>query len=132
MDQVLQRVITKIGEVVALSPDEISPDSSLVDELGADSLDFVELMYLIEHEFGVRFDKDDMSLAPAIGLSEEAVEEKGIVTSEALKRLREKFPAFTHLLKDGMPRRLLASLITPRAIADSVNRKIEEKTYAQE
>lgn len=126
MDHVLQRVIEKIGEVVALNPDEISPDSSLVDELGADSLDFVELMYLMEHEFGVRFGKEDMSLAPVIGMPEEQVEEKGIVTPEALKRLREKFPAFAHLLKDGMPRRLLASLVTPRAIADSVNRKILE------
>jgi acyl carrier protein len=126
MDQVLQRVITRIGEVVALSSDEINPDASLVDELGADSLDFVELMYLIEHEFEVRFDKEDMSLAPVIGMPEDGVEKKGIVTPEALKRLREKFPAFTHLLKDGMPRRLLASLITPRAIADSVRRKMED------
>lgn len=127
MDQILERVIIRVGEVVALSSDEINPDASLVDELGADSLDFVELMYLMEHEFGVRFDKDDMSLAPVIGMVEEEVEEKGIVTPEALKRLREKFPTFDHLLKDGMPRRLLASLITPRAIADSVKRKMEDR-----
>ena len=57
MDQILERVIAKIGEVVALSPEEVGPDASLVDELGADSLDFVELMYLMEHEFGVRFGK---------------------------------------------------------------------------
>ena len=126
MENVLKRVIVRIGEVVALSPDEIGPDSSLVDELGADSLDFVELMYLMEQEFEVRFGKEDMSLAPVIGLAEEEVERNGIVTPEALKRLREKYPAFIHLLTDGMPRRMLASLITPRAIAESVSRKMKE------
>ena len=125
MDEILKRVITRIGEVVALSPEDIGPDSSLVNDLGADSLDFVELMYLMEQEFGVRYGKEDMSLAPVIGLPEEEVEENGIVTAEALKRLRGKFPSFDHLLKDGMPRRMLASLITPKGIAESVSRKLE-------
>ena len=125
MEDVLKRVIARIGEVVAMKPEEIEPDASLVDDLGADSLDFVELMYLMEQEFGVRYGKEDMSLAPVIGLPEEEVEENGIVTAEALKRLRGKFPSFAHLLEDGMPRRLLASLITPRGIAESVSRKLE-------
>ena len=68
MDKILERVIIRIGEVVAMKPEEIEPDASLVDDLGADSLDFVELMYLMEQEFEVRFGKEDMSLAPVIGL----------------------------------------------------------------
>lgn len=55
----MQDIETKLREklvpVLGLdSIDEVQPDSSLVRDLGAESIDFVEIMYLIETEFGVK------------------------------------------------------------------------------
>jgi acyl carrier protein len=54
---------TKIIKIVAdqlnVDESEISSDSSFVDDLGADSLDTVELVMAFEEEFGVEIPDDD-------------------------------------------------------------------------
>ena len=41
-----------IAEQLGISEDEITPDASFVEDLGADSLDLVELVMTLEEEFG--------------------------------------------------------------------------------
>jgi acyl carrier protein len=43
----------RIGQIMGLSPDEIDLDTSLMTDLGADSLDHAELILELEAEFGV-------------------------------------------------------------------------------
>lgn len=43
-----------IGEVLNIDPDEITPDSSFVDDLGADSLDVFQIIMGIEEEFDIQ------------------------------------------------------------------------------
>lgn len=42
-----------------VDPDEITPDTSLVDDLGADSLDVVELIMSLEDSYGISISDDD-------------------------------------------------------------------------
>lgn len=51
-----------IAEQFTVSKDSITLDTSFVDDLGADSLDLVELAMILEEEFGVQ-DTDDETLA---------------------------------------------------------------------
>lgn len=51
-----------IAEQFTVNPDSITMDTSFVDDLGADSLDLVELAMILEEEFGVQ-DTDDETLA---------------------------------------------------------------------
>ncbi len=49
----IQAQVTKIvAEQLGVNEDEITPESSFVDDLGADSLDTVELVMALEEEFG--------------------------------------------------------------------------------
>ena len=54
-----QEVVAKVKELIAQSlgvnEDEIVPDASFIDDLGADSLDIVELVMLIEKEFDIAY-----------------------------------------------------------------------------
>lgn len=54
---------TKVKEAVAeqlsLNADEISNNSSFMDDLGADSLDLVELVMAFENEFGITIPDED-------------------------------------------------------------------------
>jgi len=56
-------MLDKIKEVVAeqldVSVDEIKEDSKFVEDLGADSLDVVELVMALEEEFGVEIPDED-------------------------------------------------------------------------
>lgn len=47
------RIFSIISEQLGISEDEITPDSSFMEDLGADSLDIVEVIMAIEEEFGV-------------------------------------------------------------------------------
>ena len=57
-----------IAEQFAIDADEISMDSSFVDDLGADSVDLVELVMAMEEEFNVgEIDEDDLTGLKTVG-----------------------------------------------------------------
>ena len=52
MATILERVKTIVVEQLGVEDEEVVPTASFVDDLGADSLDLVELMMSLEEEFG--------------------------------------------------------------------------------
>ncbi len=56
---IYSRVKKIIAERLSLSEDEIRMDSSFLDDLGADSLDVVELVMAFEEEFDIKIPDDD-------------------------------------------------------------------------
>ena len=51
MENVEQRVKKIVAEQLGVDEEEVTPDASFVDDLGADSLDTVELVMALEEEF---------------------------------------------------------------------------------
>jgi acyl carrier protein len=124
---VQDRVIRCVAQVLAKSPAEITPQSRLISDLGADSLDLVELMYVLEDEFSLKLDKQDLSLSAQLGLPEAEVHEHEVLTPKALAILRGRYPHAQALLHDGVTRVQLAPLLTPEAIAIGLGRKLAGK-----
>ena len=68
MDEIFKTMQDLIAEQFAIDTDEIGMDSSFVDDLGADSLDIVELSMAVEEEFGVEeMEEDDLSGISTVG-----------------------------------------------------------------
>ena len=62
MEDIFKTMQDLIAEQFAIDADEISMDSSFVDDLGADSVDLVELVMAMEEEFNVgEIDEDDLT-----------------------------------------------------------------------
>ena len=59
MSTVQERVRQIVVEQLGVKEDEVSPDSSFVDDLGADSLDTVELVMALEEEFNCEIPDDE-------------------------------------------------------------------------
>ncbi|MFH2008173.1 MAG: acyl carrier protein [bacterium] len=123
-EEVLTRVKRCVAEVLALDAAKIQPASRLMQDLGAESLDLVELMYLLENEFEIRMTREDVSLAAQLGLSEEEIHQDEVLTPQALKLLRARFPDAQELLHEGITRRHLAALLTVSEVARSVENKL--------
>lgn len=59
MVSVEERVKKIVAEQLGVDEDEVTPEASFVDDLGADSLDTVELVMAFEEEFGIEIPDDD-------------------------------------------------------------------------
>ena len=56
----LDKVRKMLAEQLNISVDKITPESRVIEDLGADSLDVVEMLLDLEEEFGVQFQSEEM------------------------------------------------------------------------
>jgi acyl carrier protein len=64
---VLDRIIELAADKLHVSSDKISEESNILEDLGADSIDLVELIMAAESEFKVNFDDDSLAQIKTIG-----------------------------------------------------------------
>jgi len=62
-----ERVQEIIVEQLGISKEELAPEASFIDDLGADSLDIVELVMAMEEEFDIEIPDDDAEKIQTIG-----------------------------------------------------------------
>ena len=70
-EKVIERVKALIADSLGVAEDEIVPTASFIEDLGADSLDIVELVMAIEKEFDIEISDDD---AERIGTVQDAID----------------------------------------------------------
>ena len=73
---VQEKVKAIISEQLGVKPDEVTPEASFIDDLGADSLDTVELVMALEEEFGVEIPDEDAEKITTVGDAVKYIEEK--------------------------------------------------------
>lgn len=73
---VAQRVKAIIEEQLMVDGEEITEEASFVDDLGADSLDTVEMIMEIEDEFGIEIPDEDAEKMSTVGAAIEYVKQK--------------------------------------------------------
>ena len=62
-----ERVTEIIAEQLGVSKEEVVPEASFIDDLGADSLDIVELVMAMEEEFDIEIPDEDAEKIQTIG-----------------------------------------------------------------
>lgn len=76
----MEEVQSKLKEIVMdrlnAEEDQIKPEASFVEDLGADSLDIVELIMGIEEEFGIEIPDEDAEKLTTVGEAMEYVKTK--------------------------------------------------------
>ena len=82
MAEVGQKVKAIIAEQLGVKPEEVTDTASFVDDLGADSLDTVELVMALEEEFGIEIPDEDAEKMTSVGEAVRYVEEKASKSSK--------------------------------------------------
>ena len=62
-----QRVKDIIVEQLGVKPDQVTPEAKFIEDLGADSLDTVELIMALEEEFGIEVPDEQAEKLTAVG-----------------------------------------------------------------
>jgi acyl carrier protein len=66
-DELLKKIRTIVADKLSISEDQITEEASFVDDLGADSLDTVELVMALEDEFGMNIPDEDAEKLSTVG-----------------------------------------------------------------
>ena len=67
MASIEERVRDLVVEQLGVSEDQVNPQASFIDDLGADSLDTVELVMAFEEEFGIDIPDEDAEKMSSVG-----------------------------------------------------------------
>jgi acyl carrier protein len=67
MSSIEERVKTIVVEQLGVKPEQVVPEASLIDDLGADSLDTVELVMALEEEFETEIPDEEAEKIRSVG-----------------------------------------------------------------
>ena len=85
---IFPQVAKIIADALGCDVEEVKPDASLIDDLGAESIDFLDLVFRLERGFKVKIPRGKIIEDARGDLPESDFEQKGVVTPAGEARLR--------------------------------------------
>ena len=125
-EEVFPTLRKMIAESLALDEGEITLESRLIEDLGADSLDFVDLTFAIENAFGVKLRESDLNFLAGLDFSSPTVMKDGFLTAETLAAIAPLLPALQRVPdRARVTPRQLFSLLTVETLCLMIERRRE-------
>ena len=81
-------VASTVAEAIGREPEQVRLDSSLVNDLGAESIDFVDIVFRLQRQFKVKIPRGKIVEEARGSLSEAEFEKAGVVSEAGVARLR--------------------------------------------
>ncbi len=123
-EEIDRRVATVIAETLAKPHGDVSLEHVLMHDLGAESLDFLDIVFRLEREFQIQITRGEMEAAARGDLSEEAFAPDGVISSVGLDRLRQLMPEAQDRIVPGLRPVQILSLFSVRTFANIVAAKL--------
>ena len=124
-DEILTGLRALIADSLARKADDVKPESRLIDDLGADSLVFVDIVFSMEKKFGVKLRDGELDFLSRLDFSSPQVMKGGYLTAETIDRLTVWLPALERVAdRAKVTPRQLFGFITLETLAVLVERKL--------
>jgi len=125
-EEILARVEKVVAEILAMESDEIAANSSLVDDLGMESIDFLDLAIRLDETFAVSIPRRPPLQRMIAALGREKFIQEGKLTQIGARLLKLALPdAEQSRIYEGMAEGDTPSLITVQTYVSVVNRGLE-------
>ena len=89
--EIYQKVSATLVDALNVEEEEIRPNSTLQGDLGAESIDFLDIVFRLEREFGIKIPRNEL-FPESIFQGDPDFVMNGKVTDKGLRELREKMP----------------------------------------
>lgn len=89
--QVLEQVKTVMVEALGVDDDEIKPEATLMGDLGAESIDFLDIVFRLEKAFGIKIAREELFPAEALMNNPEFIS-NGKLTAKGIAELKARMP----------------------------------------
>jgi acyl carrier protein len=127
-DSVAQKVRMVVAKSLDIDPERVQLSASLVDELGAQSLDMLDMAFMLEREFRISFPRTDILERAVAHFGEETLVRDGVVTAFGLRLLRRGMPELDATrLQPGLPAADVVRMVTVQTFVRIVLRLLEAK-----
>lgn len=92
--EIYDKVAEAIAEALDVDKEEVAPDAILMDDLGAESIDFLDIIFRIENAFGIKIPRGGMQkdILEADGLKEEDMVVAGTLTPMGIEKMKKYMP----------------------------------------
>jgi len=122
-DEVYTKVQEVLVDALGVDEDEVSPEATLTTDLGAESIDFLDIVFKLEQAFGFKIAQGE--LFPENVAQDPRFVRDGKVTPEGLATLREKLPHADFSKFESNPEiTKVAEVFTVDALVNFVERKL--------
>jgi acyl carrier protein len=92
-EEIDSAVQSAVVDALGVSEDEATPDATLLGDLGAESIDLLDILFRIERKAGVKIQAADLAGWVQGGIpDEEFGDDKGIITPKGLAQLKKVMP----------------------------------------
>lgn len=127
-NDIFERLKPLLIEVLGVAPENIHLGSVLVADLGAESIDLLDLSFRIEETFNVTIESNEIEREATKRLPGGVYEKDGRLTEEALAEIRKALPELDGgKLVSGLRKMDLPSLLTVQFFVRLIARKLTEK-----
>jgi acyl carrier protein len=90
-NEIQTRVAKVLVQALGVEEDDLRPSATLQGDLGAESIDFLDILFRLEREFGIKIGRDELFPDP-ISPDDSAFVRDGRLTDEGLTALRLRMP----------------------------------------
>jgi acyl carrier protein len=89
-DEVFKKVQTALVDALGVDEEEVTPDATMVGDLGAESIDFLDIVFRLEKAFNIEIPRSE--LFPEDILTNEEYVKDGMVTDKGVAELKKRMP----------------------------------------
>ena len=90
-DEVFQEVREVLVDALGVDDDEVTAEATLMGDLGAESIDFLDIVFRLEKAFGIKIPREELFPAESLMNDPEFIN-NGKLTEKGLAELRDKMP----------------------------------------
>jgi len=131
--EVLEQLTPLIQEVTGARADQVVMTSCLTADLGAESIDLLDLSFLIEETFGITIEADEFERRVTDRLEGQPYEQDGYLTAPALAALSEALPEVPAEKLAGRLRPMeIPSVLTVAVFVHLIQRKLADTQEARD
>lgn len=128
--ETFEKVQEVLVEALGVDDDEVTPEATLIGDLGAESIDFLDIVFRLEKSFDIKIPRGEL-FPENLTASDAGYVEDGRVTEAGLKALREKLPhADIDKLAADPKVENIKDLFTVQSVVNFLDRKLAETKAA--
>jgi acyl carrier protein len=125
-DEIVQKVQEVLVDALGVDDDEVTIEATLMGDLGAESIDFLDIVFRLEKAFGIKIPREELFPAENLMTNSEFIH-NGKLTEKGLNELREKMPHTDLSQFEKNPDiNKLGDLFTVGAIVNYLNNKLNK------